>query len=167
MDALLGNLGETFIDSNYQGLFPEVGFTCSGRLVAWVFGAHWQGHSQAFTELQIWRPVGEDGVYTKVGSTTIMTSENQTDLYHYPLSSPLAFQAGDVLGYYQPPSDRSQLRLIYEVDEKGGLQLGYFYKNQPSSPSQLDIRNGFIYCIYQMFINVETGEVMLLYSMHL
>ena len=109
MDALLGNLGETFIDSNYQGLFPEVGFTCSGRLVAWVFGAHWQGHSQAFTELQIWRPVGEDGVYTKVGSTTIMTSENQTDLYHYPLSSPLAFQAGDVFGYYQPPSDRSQL----------------------------------------------------------
>ena len=68
---------------------------------------------------------------------------------------------------YQPPSDRSQLRLIYEVDEKGGLQLGYFYKNQPSSPSQLDIRNGFIYRIYQMFINVETGEVMLLYSMHL
>ena len=158
MDALLGNLGETYIDSNYQGLFPEVGFTCSGRLVAWVFGAHWQGHSQAFTELQIWRPVGEDGVYTKVGSTTIMTSENQIELYHYPLSSPLAFQAGDVLGYYQPPSDRSQLRLIYEADESGEFQLGYYYYNQPRSPSQLDIRKGIFYRTYQYFINVITGK---------
>ena len=158
MDALLGNFGNTFNDNDFQGIFPEVGFTCSGRVTTWVFGAEWEGNTESFTELQIWRPVGEDGVYTKVGSTTIMTSENRTKLYHYPLSSPLAFQAGDVLGYYQPPSDRSQLRLIYEADERGEFQLGYYYYNQPSSPSQLDIRKGIFYRTYQYFINVITGK---------
>ena len=160
MDALLRNFGDTFKDDDFQGILPEVGFTCSGRLVSWVFGAEWEGNSQSFTELQIWRPVGEDGVYTKVGSTTIITPETRTQLYHYPLSTPLDFRAGDVLGYYQPPSENSQLRLIYEGDERGQFQLGYYYKNLPSSPSVLDTREGSVYRTYQMLINVETGKEM-------
>ena len=158
MDAVLGNLGDTFKENDFQGIFPEVGFTCSGTLLSWVFGAKWEGNSQSFTEIQIWRPVGEDGVFRKVGSTTIMTPQNQSNLYYYPLSSPLAFQAGDVLGYYQPPSENSQLRLLFENDRRGDLQLGYYYYNQPSSPSTLDIRQGAIYRTYQIFINVVTGE---------
>ena len=56
--------------------------------------AEWTG-SDSFTELQIWRSSG-DGSYTKVGSTTIMTEENTTQLYEYPLSSPLPFLEGDI-----------------------------------------------------------------------
>ena len=97
-----------------------MGFTCNGKVLSWVFGAVWEGNSQSFTELQIWRPVVDnDGVFTKVWSTEIITFENQSELYYYPLSTPLAFQAGDVLGYYQPPSKQSQLRLLYERDEIG------------------------------------------------
>ena len=158
MEVVLGNNGDFYIDENFQGLFPEAQFTRSGKLVAWVFGAKWKGNTQLFTELQIWRPVGDDGVYNKVGSTTIATSENLTRLYYYPLIPPLDFQAGDVLGYYQPPSESSLLSLYYENDVRGDLQLGYYYRNTPGSPALLDIRQGSIYRNYHIFINVVTGE---------
>ena len=158
MDALLRNFGYTFKEDDFQGIFPEVGFTCSGRLVTWVFGAEWEGNTQSFTELQIWRPVGDDGVYTKVGSTTIDTPQNRTHLYHYPLSSPLAFQAGDVLGYYQPSFTESQLRLLYEEGEAGELQLGYYFSKSRSPATDLDIRRGYKSAKYNLFINVVTGE---------
>ena len=157
MNALVGNV-EIKVDDNYQGIFSEVGFTCSGNVSSWVFGAKWEGNSQSFTELQIWRPaVSNSRVFTKVWSTQINTSENQSELYYYPLSTPLAFQAGYVLGYYQPPSARSQLSLLYERDERG-LQVGYYYHNLQNSPSTLDIRNGKISEKYQMLIDVVAGE---------
>ena len=157
MNALLGNI-DIRADDNYQGIFPEVGFTCDGTISSWVFGAKWEGKSQSFAELQIWRPaVGYDGVFTKVWSTEIFTSENQSELYYYPLSTPLAFQAGDVLGYYQPPSTQSQLRLLYERDERG-LQVGYYYPNPTNSPSILDISVGQIFNNYQMLIDVIAGK---------
>ena len=152
MEVVLDNNSAFYIDENFQGLFPEAQFMRSGRLVAWVFGAKWKGNIHSFTELQIWRPVSEDGVYTKVGSTRIVTSENQTQLYHYPLFPPLHFQAGDVLGYYQPPSESSLLSLYYEND----VQLGYCYNNTPGSPTF--VRQSSIYCNYQIFRNVVTGE---------
>ena len=158
MDIAVGNTGDVYSDDNYQGIFPDVGFTCSGWLLSWVFGAEWEGNSQSFIELQVWRPVGGDGVYTKVGSTTVVTSENRSQLYYYNLSSPLAFETGDILGYYQPPSDNSQISLIFEKDTKGNLQRGYYYHNLSISASYLDIRQGTLYNSYQVFINVITGK---------
>ena len=157
------------LDSHRQGIFPEVGFTCSGQLLGWVFGAKWEGNSTSFTELQIWRPTSIDGVFTKVGSTTIMTTQNHTDLYNYSLSSPLAFQAGDVLGYYQPPSSESQLRLYYEENIRRKLRTGIYFPEPQSPTTTLDIRNQSVDIQYQMFINVITGEynVTLLYAYYL
>ena len=80
---------------------PKINFTCSGSIQSWVFGAQWEENTGSYTELQIWRPGSENGVSTKVWSTTIMTEENTTGLYSHTLSSPLPFQAGDVLGYYK------------------------------------------------------------------
>ena len=54
-----------------------------------------------------------------------MTEQNSSQLYHYPLSSPLPFQAGDVLGCSQPPLLSSQLILRYEFEGRG-CQLGYY-----------------------------------------
>ena len=158
IDLLLGNGGNHDPEGHYEAVFPEAQFTCSGRLVSWVFGAEWEGNTQSFTELQIWRPVGDDGVYTKVGSTTIDTPQNRTHLYYYPLSSPLAFQAGDVLGYYQPSFTESQLRLLYEEGEAGELQLGYYFSKSRSPATDLDIRRGYKSAKYNLFINVVTGE---------
>ena len=101
--AVLGNYNGTDVmefGSSAQAIIPGINFTCSGSVKSWTFGTQWKQDTD-FIELQIWRPDSEDGSYTKVGSTTINVEEKgQTELYQYPLSSPLHFQAGDILGYY-------------------------------------------------------------------
>ena len=67
-------------DANFHIIVPGMKFTCSGNISSWIFGAEWYGNNESYTELQIWRSSG-DGSYTKVGSTTIMTEENTTQLY--------------------------------------------------------------------------------------
>ena len=59
------------LDVNGQVLIPSVNFTCSGSIQSWVFGAQSEGDTDRYSELQIWRPGSEDGVYSKVGTTII------------------------------------------------------------------------------------------------
>ena len=115
-----------------QAIFPYSNFTCDGSILSWTFGAQWEGNSPRYTELQIWRSSG-DGSYTKVGSTTIMLEdENPTRLYQYTLTSPLPFQAGDILGYFQGSQSTSQLRLLFE-DVGSDHPLHYNIQDIPSS----------------------------------
>ena len=132
-----------------QAIIPGINFTCSGRIESWTFGARWN-KSTDFIELQIWRPGSEDGSYTKVGSTTIsVKEEGQTDLYQYPLSSPLHFQAGDILGYYR------QMRLIAE-DVGSGYPLCVAY---PSSPAtQFSVPDTQCIDQYHVLISITTGK---------
>ena len=154
-DALLDNLGNNFDSTgNVQGIFPEVGFTCNGSIQSWVFGARYEGHDR-YIELQIWRPTG-NGVYTKVGYTTIFATA-VGNLYETRLSSPLAFQAGDVLGYYQPELNQTQLRLRFEQDGRDG-QLAFFYASVISPASELDVRSRDSNSRFQILVNVVTGE---------
>ena len=157
MDDILGNEGTLAVGfSNNQVIFPEVNFTRNGSIQSWVFGAQWEGNTDSYTELQIWRPGREDGVYTKVGSTTIITEESRTKFYQYSLSSPLTFQAGDVLGYYQPETSRSQLTLLGESEARG-RQLGYYHLDTTNAANQLNISvHGDDR--FQIFINAVTGE---------
>ena len=158
MDAVLGNYGRVvYSPSDRQAIFPGVNFACSGSIQSWIFGAFWIGHTASFTELQIWRSSG-DGSYTKVGSTIIMTERNTTELYYYPLSSPLLFQAGDILGYNQPnPTDMtSQLALLSEEDGRGQLWYYYFPSSAPSQFVISESTNSG--SRYQVLINVITGE---------
>ena len=153
MDRLLGNIGTQAVANDFQVIYPEVGFTCSGSIQSWVFGAQWEGGESFFTELQIWRPTG-NGVYTKVGYTTINTARSNSEFYEYPLSPPLAFQAGDVLGYYQP--SLSQLRLLLEQDGRES-QVGYLY-SRTTPASLLNIILGSRFSTLQLFVNVVTGK---------
>ena len=149
-------MGDLFdANGNIQGIFPEVGFTCNGSIQSWVFGATYEGHEDQSIELQIWRPTG-NRVYTKVGNTAIFTTEIR-NLYETPLSSPLAFQAGDVLGYYQPEPSQSQLRLRFEKEGRDG-QLAYFDASVTSPASELDVRSRTSNSQYQIMVTVVTGE---------
>ena len=134
-----------FAYTNLQAIIPGISFTCSGNISSWIFGAEWYGNTGSYTELQIWRSSG-DGSYTKVGSTKIMTEENTT-LYEYPLSSPLSFQEGDILGYYQPSRSRSQLGL--KLQSYSGHEL--YYKNDDDSFVENPVS-------YHVLVTVETGE---------
>ena len=157
MDKVLNNVGGLVVASNLQGIFPEVGFTCSGRIHAWVFGARWRSYSASvFTELQIWRPTG-DGLYTKVGNTTIMTQSNGT-YYYYMLPAPLDFQAGDVLGYHQPDPLQDQLKLYFEHHEGRVGQMGYYYMGTTPAKELYYISEGVKSDEYETLVNVITGE---------
>ena len=158
MDAVLDNYGGVvYSPTDCQVIFPGVNFTCSGSIQSWIFGARWIGYTASFTELQIWRSSGDES-YTKVGSTIIMTEENTTELYYYPLSSPLPFQAGDILGYYQPNplGLKSQLALLSEKDGQGQLWYYYFPSSAPSQFVITESTNSD--SRYQVLINVITGE---------
>ena len=157
MDAVLGNYGRVvYSPSDRQAIFPGVNFTCSGSIQSWIFGAFWNGNTASFTELQIWRSSG-DGSYTKVRSTTVnVTERNATRLYYYPLSSPLPFQAGDILGYYLPRFWSSQLVLHSEWYGQGQLQ---YYYTRSSAASQLVVSESTNSdSRYQVLINMITGE---------
>ena len=103
-----------------QVLIPAMKFNCTGRLTKWVLPAEWEGNSPAFTELQIWRKSTQGrNIYTKVGATTLQVGEESSNkLYEYPVDPPLAFEEGDVLGYFQPDKDISQLDIYLEDSER-------------------------------------------------
>ena len=162
MDRLLGNLGSAFAASSFQGIFPEVGFTCSGSIRTWVLGAEWVAEDDSLTELQIWRPVGRGRVYTLVGKTPIRTVESDSRLYEYNLSSPLAFQPGDVLGYYQPSASR--LRMMFEQNGREP-QCGYYYTTGPAT--ELDTLQFGPLCVFKIFVDVVTGELVNICSFRL
>ena len=151
MNAVLDNYDPLVTGSvtSLQAIIPGINFTCAGSILSWTLAAEWWDDAPALTELQIWRSSG-DGSYDKVGSTTIMTEENTTGFYQYPLSSPLPFQAGDILGYF-----RSQLRLQFENVGSGHL-LHYNY--QDSAASQFTVSDSSLFDPYHVLISVETGE---------
>ena len=173
MDAVLKNV-ETmnYIPSqiasanttNVQGIFPGMNFTCSGTVQSWMFGAEWHdiddnSTNGSFPQLQIWRPIG-NGSYTRVGNTTIMAANlittryySAAQLYQYHPSSPLAFQAGDILGYYQPRVPTSKLEL-YLQNRQG--QLGHF-NSVTNEPTQFVVRNSDMVLNTQLVIAVVTG----------
>ena len=68
----------------------------------------------------------------------------------------MPFQAGDVLGYYQPEISRSGLIIHLEEEGLGQRQLGYYYPRD-SAASQLNV-TGPGDGRFQIFINVVTGE---------
>ena len=152
MNAVLGNYGPDNLvtyQGSYQAIIPGINFTCSGTILSWTFAAEWWENATALTELQIWRSSG-DGSYTKVGSTTIMTEESTTGLYQYPLSSPLSFEAGDILGYF-----RSQLSLQFEDVGSGHLT---YYNSQDSASSRITVSDFSLIYDYHVLISIETGE---------
>ena len=149
------DLGEraSFSSVNQQVIAPSINFTCDGSILSWTFGARWGANSQAYTELQIWRSSG-DGSYTKVGNTTIMLEEESSpQIYRNTLTSPLSFQAGDILGYFQ---HKTSAILQYELVESGH-PLYFAFQDSPSDQftigSSVSMINN-----YHVLINVETGK---------
>ena len=79
-----------------------------------------------------------------------MIEESTTELYQYPLSSPLRFQAGDILGYFG-----SQLRLQFENVGSGHL---LYSRVQNSAASQLTVRGFTESDPYHVLISIETAR---------
>ena len=84
-----------------------------------IAAGRWDGDDDQFPELQIWRLL-EGSTYEKLNGTLILaTSEEEDEVYEYPVDPPLPFQPGDVLGILTP--DES------EVSFDDGGQSVYYY----------------------------------------
>ena len=101
-------------------------FSCGGNISKWTFVARSQtGEGQdQYPLFQLWRPDGT-GQYERVyesnsGSGTGLTvDESGLTVVEYVPQNPVPFQAGYILGVYQP--DRNRLSLWY------GRVYGYYH----------------------------------------
>ena len=100
-------------------VFPSMNFSCNGNISRWIFVVRrWDGANQ-YPQFQLWRPNGTDRyerVYessTDSGGFTTANDSRCTIAEDVP-PAPIPFQAGDVLGVYQPGnSENSRLSVIH------------------------------------------------------
>ena len=114
-----------------QRIIPELNFTCNGSLTRWIFAASWNpgGTGQdLYPDLQIWRPNGS-GTYMKVQNSTVnITARNLTNQYEYIPNPPLEFQAGDIIGIFQPSQARGRLYMQYYQGNIYSKLINYYYQ---------------------------------------
>ena len=114
LERLVGQFVTSDLLNNFQYLYPDIKFTCNGSIKRWsVLVRRPNGGSNRvlYPELQIWRKESE-GVCTKVGNTTLSdNSTNEDNINEHKPDSPLEFQAEDIFGIFQPPTDQSRLRV--------------------------------------------------------
>ena len=109
-----------------SALLPETNFTCSGSILNLTFAANLRGgERQLFPEFQLWRPNELD--YQLVGRIIFNQADQigSTLVYQRNGSPLLNFQAGDVLGFYQPSNDDSKSRIRLAVRTPQPVQKMY------------------------------------------
>ena len=139
--------------NDQQAIIPEINFTCNGTIKTWIIGGQWRNNGENNIELQIWRSSGS-GSYNRVQSTVvIVATSNDVALGVYYLPTNLSFQAGDILGFYQPSDSQFRLRLAVRMDplqtvySMGGYQDTEFATTASSSSRMQNV-----------LVSVETGK---------
>lgn len=115
-----GLIGRTVTRQREQVLIPAIEFMCSGTLSKWRFVAERStgGGRNRYPEFQIWRPQNSQ-TYDRIHSVAVSPqSTGQNNVYTHSMSTPVQYQAGDVLGVYHPPADTSVYK-IYSVEHGG------------------------------------------------
>ena len=138
------DLTDLHLHSARQVLIPDMYFNCTGNITKWIFSARWEGKFPAFTELQVWRKVNDaESIHVKVGATTLQADQSTNEIYAYSLDPPLAFQEGDILGYFQPYRNISQLDLYLENSNKIFTFRKDIDRHQVLPPSEpFDLKTG-------------------------
>jgi len=97
-------------------VLPSMNFSCSSTISRWTFVARIRkrngGGRNQYPRFQLWRPNGPDRYEREYESSTdssrFMTTDNSgLTIAEYVPPTPISFQAGDVLGVYQPGNDRT------------------------------------------------------------
>ena len=129
------------IGERRQYIYPEMKFSCNGRVTKWIYGAVDQNRSTGdLPELQIWRQTGPNS-YNKQGSSLVTANISiAPNVYEYYPVTPLEFQVGDIFGVHTPDNNNSQL-CLYEQRESGPINL--LIDNEISSPAP-SIINGIL-----------------------
>jgi len=139
MDNLLTPPDDLRFRDRAQRIIPSLNFTCDGAISKWIIRARWNGGGTAFPDLQLWRSSSGNGVYTKVGNTTLSaTAENSSSLYEMAVRPSLPFRRGDTLGIFQTSGQRSRLRILY-INASGNPLNFVFRPNDSVTEAPLEI----------------------------
>ncbi len=102
--------------SGTHRIFPALTFNCNVTETKWLIGAYLQYTASQHPQLEKWRAQG-DGNYTRMETRNItnLTSTDYPNLYEFVPSPPLDFQAGDILGLWQPELEDNLAVIYYEA----------------------------------------------------
>ena len=135
MDSLLTPPGNLGFRGRAQRIIPSLNFTCDGAISKWIIRAQWNGGGTAFPDLQLWRSSSGNGVYTKVGNTTLSaTSENSSSVYELAVKPSLPFQSGDILGIFEARGRNSRLRIHYRTGSENPRNFVFRLANSVTEP---------------------------------
>ena len=113
-------------------VLPSMHFSCSGTISRWTFVALRRngGGRNQYPRFQLWRPNGPDRYEREYESSTdssrFLTADNSgLTIAECVPPAPIPFQAGDVLGVYQPDSDDRRLSVIHVSVPSGFGRVNY------------------------------------------
>ena len=134
--------GSLTVPYEQQRVIPGISFNCSGAITSWTIGAEWRTDGRDrdfFPHLQIWRSTRcVTNTYDLVGDVELFVAdddERPRDDYVFSGTPdpPLEFEAGDILGIFQPRDSRSRVRVYY--DTSAGPTNYYIDTGNDNQPS--------------------------------
>ena len=122
----IGGDGERDLDGGRLGLsrhsiMPSLEFNCSGTITGFLLGVDVRtenGNRDEYPTIWLWDKTNET-TYTRVVNSSVEIrlgpSNFSTDgVYQFTFSTPLQFNANEVLGIYQPVGGDSVVRFYYQ-----------------------------------------------------
>ena len=111
-----------------QRILPSTNFSCSGNISGWAFVA-WSQTGNQYPRFQLWRSDGTERyrrVYeSSITSTVTLSGQSDFTVEEYIPNDPVPFEAGYILGVYQPQQSHRRLSVVH-VD----VPDGYGYENR-------------------------------------
>ena len=111
-------IGSNQIPQNRLVIVPHLNFTCNGRITNIRIRISRDGTGDNFPSIQVWRLSPSSQLYNLVDEVQIQSSHLNTQLTYLETNIPLTgnnriqFQSGDVIGLYNPPDSRYDIRDI-------------------------------------------------------
>ena len=138
-----------------QAIVPEINFTCNGNIQTLLFGANLRNGMTEFPEFQLWRRSGSSSVYRVVDRITYNETDREVgQLYRLQGDPLLQFEAGDILGFYQPSSSTSRLRL--QQARRIPQPLQGIYRRSGNSSKNFNAMGSFLR--RNLVVSVVTGK---------
>ena len=119
--ATVQRKGTVRYSSVRQVIVPRANFTCNGRITGVVVSMNRALSGGSHPSVEVWHPTTPDGAFlAKVNEVELVESEiiqvgHDTSTAYWLVDIVLngddriEFEAGDVIGYYQPPDTRYQV----------------------------------------------------------
>ena len=131
--------------TNELRLIPDQNFTCNGTITSFLLGIDIRTGETLYPQVQIWRRTNSPSIreYMKVDFEEIRLdpgSFSPSGVFEYPLSTPMNFQNGDILGVWQPRQRDSIVRIFYSENDNNAPST---YRLGGATNDVYNIDNGF------------------------